>query len=875
MDAQLAKESKIRKSVQDTYLHLTRGLATIRALVAGNAAELTARLVELVRLLLNGVVKLGGPLVGSDAVETYLDLGNCVSDRLESVRTPLAIATLRALEVSEVPSNWMDESLEELVSRVLYRLRFATEKEPLLPSSFAYCFPLIHFILGNGGVVSDDKKASDAKEVRQEQVQIAVDIVSFHCMSGESESLPRQEMIASLLSIIKEYPHLAKVAKNSLSDLTRAMGDTTSLEEIAVLLKGLLFNETLVRQATLAALEPVELTVINFSSELWVACYDGDENNAKMAFELWEDNGMEVEPTYADDLLPLIVHDNAFVREAAGKAIAGAVKLYPDTVTDTVGRIYALYAEKAQPIVPQYNEFGLVIQESLNKQDPSDQRLGLAHALKNIAPMMKAEDLKPFANFLIRQEALGDRSADVRQGMLDAGLAMINAHGPEHVHSLIPEFEAYLSEPAHNSETHDRIRESAVVLFGALARHLDASSPKIPSAVEKLIETLNTPSEPVQSIPDQVPSLLKRLTDAAFHSPKYAERRGAAYGLAGVIKGRGISSLKEFSVMATLKAAVDDKKDPHAREGAMLAFETLSLTLGRLFEPYVIQILPLLLVCFGDPVADVRQATADTSRAIMAKLSGHCVKLIMPSLLAGLDDRQWRTKKGSVELLGSMAFLAPKQLSISLPTIIPRLSEVLTDSHTAVQDAARLALTQFGEVISNPEIQDLVPIMMAALCDPNVKTHPALTALLGTSFVHYIDAPSLALVMPILERGLRERATDIKKKASQIVGNMASLTDQKDLIPYLPRLLPGVKEVLVDPVPEARATAAKALGTLVEKLGEHNFPELVHELLTTLKSDTSGVDRQGAAQGLSEVLAGLGLERLEGILPEIIVNTDS
>ncbi|KAG0238098.1 translational activator of GCN4 [Actinomortierella wolfii] len=887
VDAQLAKESKIRKTVQDTYLRLTRGLAMIRALVDGNAAELTSRLVELVRLLLSGVVKLGGPLVGSDAVGTYLDLGRCVSDRLESFRASLAIATLRSLEVNEVPDNWKEEALEDLVSRVLYRLRFATEKEPLLPSSFSYCFPLIHYILENGGAVGSDKKASEAKELRQEQVQIAVDIVSFHCMSGESESLPRREMIASLLSIIKEYPHLAKIAKDSLSDLTRAMGDTASLEEIAVLLEGLLYNETLVRQATLAALEPVELTVINFSRELWIACYDTDENNAKMAFELWEDNGMEVEPTYADDLLPLIVHNNAFVRDAAGKAIAGAVKLYPDTVTDTLNRIYVLYADKAQPIVPQYNEFGLVIQESLNKKDPSDERYGLAHALKNIAPMMTADDLKPFANFLIRKEALGDRSGDVRQGMLDAGLAMVNAHGPEHVHSLIPEFEAYLSEPAHNSETHDRIRESVVVLFGALARHLDASSPKIPSAVEKLIETLKTPSEPVQaavanclpglikSIPDQVPDLLKRLMDATFHSPKYAERRGAAYGLAGVIKGRGISSLKEFSVMAALKAAVDDKKDPHAREGAMLAFETLSLTLGRLFEPYVIQILPLLLVCFGDPVADVRHATADTSRAIMGKLSGHCVKLIMPSLLAGLEDRQWRTKKGSVELLGSMAFCAPKQLSISLPTIIPRLSEVLTDSHTAVQEAARLALTQFGEVISNPEIQDLVPIMMAALCDPNTKTHPALTALLGTSFVHYIDSPSLALVMPILERGLRERQTDIKKKASQIVGNMASLTDQKDLIPYLPRLLPGVKEVLVDPVPEARATAAKALGTLVEKLGEHNFPELVHELLSTLKSETSGVDRQGAAQGLSEVLAGLGLERLEGLLPEIIVNTDS
>ncbi|KAF9102803.1 translational activator of GCN4 [Mortierella sp. GBA35] len=887
VDAQLAKESNIRKSVQNTYVHLMRGLATIRALVDGNADELTARLVELVRLLLNGVVKRGGPLVGSVAVDTYLTLGRCTSERLDSIRVPLALATLRSLDVKEVPENWTEEPLEDLVSRVLYRLRFVTEKQALLPSSFAYCFPLIHNILQNGGIVSPDKSSADAREVSQEQVQIAVDVVSYHCLSGASDSLPRKEMIDSLLSIIKEYPQLAKTARTSLGDLTHSMGETATLDEISVLLGGLLYNETLVRQAALGALEPLELTVIDFSRELWTACYDEDSTNAKLAFELWEDNGMEVEPTYAEALLPYVVHENGFVRQAAGKAIAGAVKLYPDTVTSTLGAIYILYHEKAQPIVPQYNEYGLLIQESLSRQDPAEQRFGLSMALKHIAPLMTAADLQPFAEFLIRQDALGDRSADVRQGMLDAGLAMITAHGAENVHTLIPVFENYLSEPARNSETQDRIRESAVILFGALARHLDPSSPKIPSAVQKLIETLNTPSEPVQvavanclpglvkCIPDQVPELLKSLMDKTFHSKKYSERRGAAYGLAGVIKGRGISALKEFSVMASLKAAVDDKKDAHAREGAMIAFETLSQTLGRLFEPYIIQILPLLLVCFGDAVSDVRQATAETSRAIMGKLSGHCVKLIMPSLMAGLDDRQWRTKKGSVELLGSMAFCAPKQLSISLPTIIPRLSDVLTDSHTAVQDAARLALTQFGEVISNPEIQDLVPIMMAALCDPNSKTHPALTALLGTSFVHYIDSPSLALVMPILERGLRERATDIKKKASQIVGNMASLTDQKDLIPYLPRLLPGVKEVLIDPVPDARATAAKALGTLVEKLGESNFPNLVHELVDTLKSDTSGVDRQGAAQGLSEVLAGLGLERLEGLLPEIIINTDS
>lgn len=51
----------------------------------------------------------------------------------------------------------------------------------------------------------------------------------------------------------------------------------------------------------------------------------------------------------------------------------------------------------------------------------------------------------------------------------------------------------------------------------------------------------------------------------------------------------------------------------------------------------------------------------------------------------------------------------------------------------------------FGEVISNPEIQSLVPVLLKALVDP-AKTPNALTGLLKTSFMHYIDHSSLALV---------------------------------------------------------------------------------------------------------------------------------
>lgn len=699
------------------------------------------------------------------------------------------------------------------------------------------------------------------------------------------ERLPRSETLVLLIQCMQNYAQHYKDVKDCLSNVCRSVAPTVHDAEISVLLKGAIVPQAAVRTSLLQVIrEYLDLTDLDFSEEIWIAAHDDVEENAELARAIWQENALEAAPDDAFKILPYLASKDGQLRRASSRALAECIGSQSAPFRSTLHELEDRYRDLAKPRMPERDEYGMPKKTDLT--DPWEARSGIALAFKAFAAAFDTEELVPFIDFLISSLALADQHPTVRDQMIDSATMIINLHGAKALESLMNVFESTLHGEKSHSPASDALSEAVVVLYGALGRHLPQGDERVQKVVRRLFSTLSTPSESVQfavagclpalvrASPSHTSEYIQIMLDQLLREKKYAARRGAAYGLAGVISGRGVSALREYRIMSTLKSALENKKDQNQRQGALMAYELMSSILGRTFEPYIIQIVPQLLNAFGDSAADVREACLDTAKTCFSGLSSYGVKTVLPTLLEGLEESQWRSKKGACDLLGAMAYLDPQQLASNLPEIIPPLTGVLSDTHKEVRASANRSLQRFGEVISNPEVKALVGILLKALSDPTKYTDEALDSLIKISFVHYLDAPSLALIVRILERGLGDRSAT-KRKSAQIIGSLAHLTDRKDITPHLPILVSGLRLAAVDPVPATRATASKALGSLVEKLGEDTLPDLIPSLMTTLKSESGAGDRLGSAQALSEVLAGLGTGRLEETLPTILQNVTS
>jgi len=212
----------------------------------------------------------------------------------------------------------------------------------------------------------------------------------------------------------------------------------------------------------------------------------------------------------------------------------------------------------------------------------------------------------------------------------------------------------------------------------------------------------------------------------------------------------------------------------------------------------------------------VREAASSTSLAICAGTNPFGVKSLLPVLFAALPvEKKWQIRELALRCVASLGETAPKQLGNALPEVVPEVTACMWDTKKQIKQAATAAMREALKVIGNKDIEHMTEKILIAISKPK-EVPEIMHEMAGVTFVQSVESPALAMVVPLLLRGLREKQIATKRQSAVIINNMSKLVDNPiDAAPFLPLLLPALEtnaSSIADP--EARGVTEKAVEQL-------------------------------------------------------------
>ncbi|KAF4552079.1 Elongation factor 3-like protein [Elsinoe fawcettii] len=367
--------------------------------------------------------------------------------------------------------------------------------------------------------------------------------------------------------------------------------------------------------------------------------------------------------------------------------------------------------------------------------------------------------------------------------------------------------------------------------------------------------------------------LLSKLTVSKAQDEVNAAAQEIALFINGDIEEQD-APVKAFDL---LKKQLANKKDANARERALDAIRSIAehSTLSPAVEPYLVKILEQVLAAAGDKMVPVQKAAASAAIAIVKSANANAVKAVLPHLIKSIRNAQkWQEKKADLDCIESLCASSPHQTAFRVPDLIPVVSEAMWDTKPEIKKAAYATMEKVCGLIVNKDIEKFIPELIKCVAKP--ENVPETVHLLGaTTFVTDVHEPTLAIMVPLLERGLAERETAIKRKSAVIVDNMCKLVEDPQIVAaFLPRLMPALEknyDNLADP--EAREKTRQGLETLrrVGGVKDGKAPEIsragdistVLAILKQLFTDKHTLAKDSKFEPVLEYAAAIGAELVD------------
>ncbi|QSZ34352.1 hypothetical protein DSL72_005943 [Monilinia vaccinii-corymbosi] len=301
-------------------------------------------------------------------------------------------------------------------------------------------------------------------------------------------------------------------------------------------------------------------------------------------------------------------------------------------------------------------------------------------------------------------------------------------------------------------------------------------------------------------------------------SKEQSDINAATHNLAVFINGEIEENDAPTKTVEALKKQLANKKDANVRERALNAIQAIAehSEVSASVEPYLVVLLSSVLAAVGDKMVPVKNAAQAAALAIVKAVNPNAVKAVLPPIINSiLTAQKWPEKMAGLDCIEALVESAPTQLAFRVPDLIPVVSESMWDTKPEVKKRAYGTMEKVCGLIVNKDIERFIPELIKCIAKP--ENVPETIHLLGaTTFVTDVHEPTLAIMVPLLDRGLNERETAIKRKSAVIVDNMCKLVEDPNIVAaFLPKLMPGLTknyDNLADP--EAREKTKQGLETL-------------------------------------------------------------
>ena len=208
---------------------------------------------------------------------------------------------------------------------------------------------------------------------------------------------------------------------------------------------------------------------------------------------------------------------------------------------------------------------------------------------------------------------------------------------------------------------------------------------------------------------------------------------------------------------------------------------------------------------------------------ILTNINPNSISIILSFIFEGISpSNNWKLRVKYLQMLEKLADTFPEQICVYLPDIIPELTPHMNEIKKEVKTAAYNSMIACCNVVGNSDIEHMTQHIVTAIREP-IKVPEVMHELAGVVFVQSVKSSALAMVVPLLLRGLTAKLTSTRRQSAVIIENMSKLVDEPvEATPFLPRLLPSLKmaeDAMSDP--EARSVIERAIGQL-EKLEKNS-----------------------------------------------------